>query len=203
MIEPLAGRFDGLEQARRATETQLSALTPAQAVFRVHDAAWTVAEVLDHVVRVERQVLEGARKPNVQRTVWRRRRIRRLLTWLVFGLGVRIKVPERVRQVTPERDANLKEVRARWGDVRAEWRQFLSTITPEQLDLLAIKHPLAGPFTYRDVLKFLEWHLRHHRRQIGRITRAAAAALAAPADEVPRARADHSRDPDEETHRSP
>lgn len=175
MIEPLATQFDGLESARQATEAQLAALTPAQAAFREDDAAWTVAEVLDHVVRVERQVLEGARKPNVQRTVWRRRRIRRLLTWLVFGFGVRIKVPERVRHVTPERGADLAGARARWGDVRAEWRQFLSTVTPDQLDLLAIKHPLAGPFTYRDVLKFLEWHLRHHRRQIGRITRAAAA----------------------------
>lgn len=199
MIEPLATRFDGLERAREATETQLSALTPAQAAFRVHDAAWTVAEVLDHVVRVERLVLEGARKPGVQRTVWRRRRVRRMLTSLVFGLGVRIKVPERVKHVTPERGADLERVRARWGDVRAEWRQFLSTVTPDQLDMLAIKHPLAGPFTYRDVLKFLEWHLRHHRRQIGRITRAAAAAPAASAEKVPAARAGHSRDPDEET----
>lgn len=199
MIEPLATRFDTLERAREATDAQLSALTPAQTAFRLHDTAWTVAEVLDHVVRVERQVLEGARKPNVQRTAWRRRRFRRLLTWLVFGLGVRIKVPERVRHVTPERGADLERVRARWDEVRAEWRQFLSTVTPAQLDLLAIKHPLAGPFTYRDVLKFLEWHLRHHRRQIGRITRAAAAVPAASAKMVPRARAGHSRDPDEET----
>ena len=202
MIEPLDTRFAGLERARAATEAQLAALTPAQTAFRAHEAAWNVAEVVDHVVRVERQVLEGARKPNVQRTAWRRRRFRRLLAWLVFAMGVRIRVPERVKHVTPERDADLETALARWSAVRTEWRDFLSTITPGQLDLLAIKHPLAGPFTYRDVLTFLEWHLRHHRKQIGRITRAAAATGAQP-DPVRGAHAGHSQDPDEETRRSP
>ena len=198
MIEPLATRFERLEQARTATESQLAKLAPAQVAFRLHDAAWTVAEVLDHVVRVERQVLEGARKPGVQRTVWRPRRLRRLLTWLVFGLGVRIRVPERVRHVTPERGADLDAARARWGEVRSEWREFLSTVSPGQLGQLAIKHPLAGPFTYRDVLKFLEWHLRHHRRQIGRITQAAESAPARTLEADPRAGAGHSRDRDED-----
>ena len=200
MIEPLRTRFNGLERAREATEAQLSALTPAQVAFRVHDRAWTVGEVLDHVVRVERQVLEGARKPGVERTVWRKRPFRRVLTWLVFGLGVRIKVPERVRHVTPERGADLDQARAKWNDVRREWREFLSTVSPDQLGQLAIKHPLAGPFTYRDVLKFMEWHLRHHRRQIGRITRAAASA--APAGGPggnPRAHTGPSRSRDEDT----
>lgn len=163
-----------------ATEAQLAALTPAQRTFRTHDHAWTVSEVLDHIVRVERSVLEGARKPGVQREMWRRKPFRRLLVWTAFGLGVRIRVPQRVRHVTPERGADLDEVRARWGAAREEWREFLSTVTADQLGQLAIKHPIAGPFSYRDVLKFLEWHLRHHRRQIRRISRAAASTAAAP-----------------------
>lgn len=174
MIEPLRTRFRGLERAREEVEAQLSTFTPAQLAFRAHAGAWTVAEVLDHVVRVERTVLDGARKPGVQRTVWRPRRHRHLLTWVVFRLGVRIKVPERVSHVKPQMDADPNEVRARWRVLRAEWQEFLSTVTPDQLGQLAIKHPIAGPFSYRDVLKFLEWHLRHHRRQIGRISRAAA-----------------------------
>lgn len=174
MIEPLATRFHRLEQARAAAEAQLTALTPSQTAFRVRDDAWTVAEVVDHVVRVERSVLEGARKPGVRRTGWRPKPLRRLLTWATFGMGFRIKVPERVRHVTPERGADLDEVRARWNALRDEWREFLATVTADQLGQLAIKHPIAGPFSYRDVLKFLEWHLRHHRRQIERILRAAA-----------------------------
>jgi uncharacterized damage-inducible protein DinB len=181
VIEPLASRFQRLERARAATETHIALLTPAQIAFRVHEKAWTVPEVLDHIVRVERAILEGARKPGVQRVAWRPRRLRRLLTWVVFGLGVRIRVPERVRHVTPDRGADLNEVRARWSALREEWRVFLSSLTSDQLDQLAIRHPLAGPFSYRDVLKFLEWHLRHHRRQIDRISRAAA--LPAPARE--------------------
>lgn len=173
MIEPLGSSFQRLEQSRSEIEAQISGFTPAQLSFRQQDGAWTIAEVLDHVVRVERTVLEGARKPGVQRAAWRPRRFRRVVTWLVFRVGLRIKIPERVKQVRPQAGADPHEVRARWGFLRAEWREFLSTLTADQLGHLAIKHPIAGPFSYRDVLKFLEWHLRHHRRQIGRIAREA------------------------------
>ncbi|CAN5141830.1 hypothetical protein BH23GEM2_BH23GEM2_05970 [soil metagenome] len=183
MIEPLATRFHRLEQARAAAEAQLAALTPSQTAFRVRNDAWTVAEVVDHVVRVERSVLEGVRKPGVRRSGWRPKPLRRLLTWATFRMGVRIKVPERVRYVTPERGADLDEVRARWNALREEWREFLATVTADQLGQLAIKHPIAGPFSYRDVLKFLEWHLQHHRRQIERIVRAAASSRPVPARE--------------------
>jgi hypothetical protein len=189
VIEPLATRFQQLERNREAAEAQLAALTPAQKTFRIRGDGWTIPEVVDHVIRVEQSVLDGARKPGVQRTRWRPKRLKRLLVWTAFRLGVRIRVPQRVRHVTPERGVDLEEVSARWSGLREEWREFLSTVTPDQLGQLAIKHPIAGPFSYRDVLKFLEWHLRHHRRQIGRILRAAAAA--APA-QVPKRGSDAS-----------
>lgn len=200
MIEPLAARFQQLERDREAAEAQLAGLTPAQRTFRVREDAWTIPEVVDHVVRVERSVLEGARKPGVQRTEWRPKRLKRLLVWAAFRLGVRIRVPQRVRHVTPERGVDLEEVRARWSVLREEWREFLSTVTPDQLGQLAVKHPIAGPFSYRDVLKFLEWHLRHHRRQIGRISRASAAAgLAEVPERVGDASAGRSGESDERT----
>lgn len=199
MIEPLATRFARLERARESAQVQLATLTPAEKTFRIREDGWTIPEVVDHVIRVEQSVLDGARKPGVQRTVWRPRRLRRLLVWAAFRLGVRIRVPQRVRHVTPERGVDLEEVRARWSALREEWREFLSTVTPDQLGQLAIKHPIAGPFSYRDVLKFLEWHLRHHRRQIGRILLAAAAAGAQVPERNGRTIAGRSEESDEET----
>lgn len=171
MIAPLQRRFDRLENARAEVEAALAALSPAQLAFRPGEDAWSIGEVLDHVVRVERSVLEGARKPGVSRARWRSKPLRRAITWLTFTLGIRIRVPQRVGHVTPERAARADEALTRWTVVRQEYRGFLASLSAEQLGELAIKHPIAGPFSYRNFLAFLEWHLRHHRRQIARIRR--------------------------------
>jgi uncharacterized damage-inducible protein DinB len=172
VIASLAKRFARLEDARSELARELTCLSVQQQTFRPAPGAWSVAEVVDHIVRVEAAILEGASKPGVNRTDWKARPARLVLTWAVFTLGLRIRVPERVKHVTPSADAALDDALRRWGEVRERMREFLAQLTPEQLGQLAIKHPIAGPFSYRDFLAFPEWHLRHHRRQIARIRRA-------------------------------
>jgi hypothetical protein len=154
-------------------EAEFATLTAEQLGFRPREHAWSMAEVLDHIVRVERSVLEGARKPGVNRTRWRSKPHRRLLTWLVFSLGLKIRVPERVKHVAPEAGAAAADVLGRWAAVRDDMRTFLASLRADQMGQLAIKHPIAGPFAYRDFLAFLEWHLKHHRRQLRRVRAAA------------------------------
>jgi uncharacterized damage-inducible protein DinB len=169
VIAVLARRFERLESARHEVESEFASLSREQLAFRPHAGSWTLVEVLDHIVLVERTVLGGARKPGVNRSQWRHKPLRRFLTWVVFGLGIRIRVPSRVKQVVPQTNPDPAEVLARWKEVRADMRSFLETLESAQLGDLAIKHPIAGPFAYRNFLAFLEWHLKHHRRQIGRL----------------------------------
>lgn len=171
MLRALDRQFAELEAQRLAVETVLDNLTPRQATYRIGDSSWTIPQVVDHVVRVERAVLAGARKPGVNRARWKRDLRKRILMWSVFTLGVRISVPRRVQHVAPDRDVTLDDARRSWIDVRTAWREFLETILPDQLGQLAIRHPLAGPFGYGEVLGFLNGHLRHHTRQIHRIRR--------------------------------
>ncbi len=169
MIAPLADRFGRLEQARGEVEAELRSLSPAQLSFRESEGSWSIGEVIDHIVRVESSVLEGASRKGVKRAGWKPRPVRRAIAWAVFRVGVRLKVPERVRHVVPQHGVSAADALRRWTEVRTAMRDFLESIPHDDLGLLAIKHPIAGPFNYRDFLAFLEWHLRHHRRQIGRI----------------------------------
>lgn len=171
MIQPLGRQFARLETRRAALATDLRALTREQTEHRATATGWTIPEVIDHLTRVDGAVLHAAQKPGVKRTGWKRNRRARLILWAVFGLGIRIQVPRPVQHVQPERGVTLDDSLRKWSDVRSGWREFLGTLAPEQLDHMANRHPIAGPFAYREVLTFLERHQEHHRKQIERIRR--------------------------------
>jgi uncharacterized damage-inducible protein DinB len=150
----------------------LRRLTREQSEYRNNAAAWTIAEVVDHIARVDGAILHAARKPGVKRTGWKPKRQVRLILWLIFRFGIRIKVPGPVQHVQPEPGARLDDSIRHWTEARLGWREFLGTLTPEQLNHMANRHPVAGPFAYREVLTFVERHQDHHSRQIERIRRA-------------------------------
>lgn len=175
MLPRLRASLDELVAKHARFEAGTRALSEAQLRFRPAVGAWSIAEVAQHLLQVEREVVKAAAKPGVERS-GRKRNAAEWIGFLMFRaivrLNVRIKVPRRVAgRVTPASDPDMDTLWAEWSEVRARLESYLESLRPVDLRLMAFKHPIMGPTSVKGVLQFFHQHFDHHMRQVARIRR--------------------------------
>lgn len=175
MLPGLRAQLDSLIEKRSRFEASTRALSEKQVRFRPAAGSWSVAEVAQHLLQVEREVAKAAMKTGVERR-GRRRKPREWLGYIAFlavvHLGWRIRVPQKVAgRVTPAADANLDDLWREWSELHASLARHLETVRTEHLGDMAFKHPIVGPTSVRRMLPFMLQHFDHHMRQVGRIRR--------------------------------
>ncbi len=175
MLPRLRAQLDGVIGRRTRFETETRALSERQLRFRPAVGSWSIAEVAQHLLHVEREVTKATAKPGVER----RRRKRTPKEWIGFGLflaivhlNVRIRVPQKVAgRVTPATNPDMDQLWSDWSEVHTNLTRYLETAREENLSEMAFKHPIMGPTTVRGTLPFFLKHFDHHMRQVGRIRR--------------------------------
>src|SRR6187549_2684470 len=104
-----------IERQKAETLALIESWPPARLVYRPAAGAWPANEVLDHLVKVEREILAAARErlQNPHR-LGVRDRLGFLLIDRVFRSPRRVKVPASATQVLPDPNATLVAIRERW-----------------------------------------------------------------------------------------
>ena len=177
MLPRLRAQLDGLATRRAGFEGDTRSLSDAQVRFRPAERAWSIAEVAQHVLQVEREVTKAAMKPGVARRG--RKRVPRewvgmILFLAVVKLNFRIRVPQKVAgRVTPAADPDMDALWSEWRELHDKLERHLETVSEEDLGDMAFKHPIVGPTSVRGMLPFLTQHFDHHMRQVRRIRRSA------------------------------
>lgn len=176
MLPGLQSQLDSLIEKRSRFEAATRALSESQVRFRPATGSWSIAEVAQHVLQVEREVTKAAMKPGVERR-GRRRKLKEWLGYVTFLAVVhfdwRIRVPQKVAgRVTPAAVPDMRALWREWGELHANLALHLETVRAENLDEMAFKHPIVGPTPVRRMLPFMLMHFDHHMRQVGRIRRA-------------------------------
>jgi hypothetical protein len=173
MLPSLRSQLDAVMARRSNFEAQARGMSEAQLRFRPAPGAWSISEVADHLLHVEREVMKASTKQGVERRGQRRT----LKQWLaakgfraVTRLNIRIKVPAKVAGlVTPGSAPDLNALWAEWRDTHDQLERYLETIGPANVDDMAFRHPIIGPTSVRGMLPFLVSHFDHHMRQVRRI----------------------------------
>ncbi len=172
MLSKLQTRFDALEQRRHRLLGELARLGEAQLRFQPAPGAWSLQEVVHHLLLVDQAVLRAAdRAAEVRMRRSLRERIGYVAVWLVLKLGVRVRVP--VRGVAPQVGISLSELQEQWGETRIALKACLNSFTERTMQHTVARHPVGGPLNAVQTLLFLTRHFDHHMRQINRIQRAA------------------------------
>lgn len=133
---------------------------------------WSIAEVIEHLVLVERGIaaaLAKAPDPARPRVVRWDQGFRFLVMRVVLKVGVRIKAP--VVEVLPTRELPWHALLSRWEEHRRGLEEWLLSADPAILGDARFKHPIVGWLTVPQALTFAADHLEHHLAQIGRIGR--------------------------------
>ncbi len=172
MVSKLQTRFDALEQRRHRLVGELARLGEAQLRFQPAPGAWSLQEVVHHLLLVDQAVLRAAdRAAEVRMRRSLRECIGYVAVWLVLKLGVRVRVP--VRGVAPQVGISLSELQEQWDETRIALKACLNRFTERTVQHTVARHPIGGPLNAVQTLLFLTQHFDHHMRQINRIQRAA------------------------------
>ena len=164
----IAGLEGEIEDARRGFLDLLERLSPFEATSPIGEGRWAPLQYLEHLVRAE------------EATLWR----------MFTVLDDACKGREGVRSTTPDESIEQvtdrtwgEEVEApplavpRWGGAFGYWmarmrrnrdlvRAFTSIVEESELDVVAYEHPISGPFTLRQGLEFIRFHIERHHRQL-------------------------------------
>ena len=192
MSRRLCERLATLEHQRADLLAGLARLSHLQLEHRPNPSEWSIAAVIDHLAATEEAVVEMAERVRARgrgematieaaagsarvRGVRRRVRLwyRRLLVSAVLTAGVRVRMPRRVIEMvgTPDPRSAAAAV-ARWETARTRLARYVTTLGPGDERRPMFHHPLVGWLDHRRGLKFVQRHIRHHERQIGRIRKA-------------------------------
>lgn len=171
---PFARTLSDLERQKADVLGDVGGWSPERRTYRPSPSSWSAVEVLDHLVRVEREILIAARQglDAPHRRGIRDRLTVAMLDWL-FRSDRRVRAPASVPAILPSTHADLASVSHEWNQVRGDVREFLTVLPSDRLDCGIFKHPVAGWMSMPQVLRFFWVHTHHHRFQLARLATAA------------------------------
>ncbi len=166
--ENLSELVQAVEKARARLLEVVEGLIPEQIEAPVAEGRWSPLQYVEHLVRAEEATL-----------------------WRMFGAvedgqkglpGPQSSTPqESIEEVAartwPEKVEAPPLAVPEWGGSVAYWtarlkrnaglvETFGELVTENELDSVAYNHPISGPFTMRQGLEFIRFHIERHRDHI-------------------------------------
>lgn len=162
-----------IEEQKRLLLSRIASWDEPRLSFRPRAGEWSALEVVDHLVRTERAILDVA----VQGLAMPHRigvsdRLRTAFLTQVFRSQRRVKAPGNVPQILPGPALSFPELRQRWDSVRMDLSSFLASAPAEQLRQGIFKHPVGGWMSANGILTFFSVHMIHHGFQLDRLATA-------------------------------
>ena len=161
----LLRRLDAVERTREAVLERVGALSEEARTARSGEA-WSVLEIVEHLVLAERSVLKGLFDPAKlkQSPPGLGTRLRRWLVMAILRSPIRVSTPS--RSMDPKGEATLDELAALWRENHLRMRAFLEAADEERLRTPAFRHPISGPLTPGEAMRMMTVHLDRHVGQI-------------------------------------
>lgn len=169
MLPNVQDKFDSLKQKHAALLQHLGSLPNQVSSFKAGADRWSTVEVVEHLVMVEKNLLEQlaknvpvstldpeSRTPEKHQTVIK-----------VMERDIPVDVPD--ERVQPHGRLTLEVLLKQWDDIRKKLLGLLAEINADNKDNLVYRHPYGGPLDISQTLHFIEVHFDNHLRHIDRI----------------------------------
>jgi hypothetical protein len=149
----------------------LEDLNPEQLNFKPEKDKWSIVQIVYHLFTAETLIYHSLMNFSFDiknEKLGLGSRIRSFLTNLMLNSTLKFKAPSsRLEQFPDEIDAlALSE---NWKKKRNGFVDYLKKFREDKLSYRVFRHPVSGKFTLSQTLGFMNYHLKHHQRQIERI----------------------------------
>lgn len=165
---PIGRLLEDIESSRRRFLADVETLDTAASNAPVAEGRWSPLQYLEHVVRAE------------EATLWRM--FKAVEDWRASGDALRSPTPEARIEEIVDRTWKVREeapplaVPSLGGSTLYWCRRlalnrvlvaaFAELVDESELDTVAYPHPISGPFTMRQGLEFIRFHLDRHRAHV-------------------------------------
>lgn len=164
---PVVSSWTTLEEGRMGILALISPLSEASLTTAPSTESWCILEVIEHLRRVESQVLKSILKSSPGATMSILDMVKYWLLVLAMDLPYRFKAPRST--VPKEIPLSLSQLTEEWSAGRKEWIAYLRAAPTSAMENKVFSHPRAGGMTLPRTLIWLGRHQRRHHRQIKRL----------------------------------
>lgn len=170
MKAQLEKRFAQLETDRKNLLNELKKYPDDVINKKPSPTAWSVAEVLAHLMTAEEYSLKYLQK-KIQNTAESgnegfKQKWRWLLVKGVFTFNIKFKAPEIVEPKIGF--IPLEDLESRWADTRSETAKILNKLSDAEVNKTLWKHAIAGKMNVNHMVQFFGVHFDRHKKQIHR-----------------------------------
>lgn len=176
---PVASSFSdliaGLECERAAFVDALDGLSADQRTSRPSNDAWSPIEIAEHVYRSEQGFLKGLERQldpdGERRELGKPSRTRFLALIAALKSPKKFKVPGGTASAANPGGMAYEEIRANWAEFPERWKAIITAFPDSLSNTGLIRHPISGPMTLTQTIKFLTVHAARHFKQLERTLR--------------------------------
>ena len=156
-----------LEEQKTALLAGLDGWSTERLRFHPTERDWSSLQVVDHLIKTERQIQGRAREGlAAPHRLGLRDRLGNAFLTHVFRSSRKVKVPKSASSVLPAAEPQFSDLLSEWEQARRELSSLLAMLTPEQPSSGVFRHPVAGWMTMDGVLSFFSVHMHHHSYQL-------------------------------------
>lgn len=177
MREELLKAFGAAETDRKALLAKLDAYGEDVLTRKPSADAWSVVEVMAHLVKAETGTLNYLRKKlevGGHQKASPFAGLRKAFLNFVLGLPIKFKAPK-VAQLDRSVTMSYAEAKAQWNAVREALGAEYAAINPALIAHDLFKHPFAGKLNLVQSTEFMRQHMVRHIGQIDRTLKAVGA----------------------------
>ncbi len=168
MNSELQKAFDATERQRAELKATVSSLSEAQLNWSPDNSAWSILQIVDHLVRssgsVQKAFATGVQELEFPMSRLLPQSLRRAL--ILGALNRDMTLPMPSKGLMPGSNAKLPELYSNWEVLSTDIRRF---IEPLNGDEKKYTHPAMGPLTLLQTLELGRVHTAYHARQIERL----------------------------------
>lgn len=161
-----------LETDRLELMKTLSGLTEAQLERTPRAGAWSIKQIVAHLITSEHLSLMYMKKKSLGMETLDESGLIESLKMITLKISQRFpfkfKAPKVVVEHTPA-DNSFEELKNNWAASRTQLKAFLETIADHHIKKKIYKHPVAGRIDFVQAIIFFREHFKHHYPQIKRL----------------------------------
>ena len=161
--------FKGLEEKKKFFTDILINSDGRQLSFAPESKKWNMLQLIDHLVKVERNTLDFMKRFDFARS---NQKLGLLSYFNSFLLKILLLSPLKFKVPVASVEAEVKDktlLLTEWEQLRSEMREYLNSFPLDKKDNFIFKHPSAGKLNIVQTIQFLNFHLAHHKPQIKRL----------------------------------
>lgn len=169
MLPNIQEKFDSLKLKREALLEHLGSLSTDVTSFKAGSDKWSIVEVVEHLVIVEKDLLRqlSVNVPTSTLDIKSKIPQKHQTVIKVMERDIAVDVPD--ESMEPQGSLSLDELLNQWDDIRKKIQRTLSEMKSENKDNLVYQHPFGGPLDIVEALQFVDVHFDNHIRHIDRI----------------------------------